>query len=119
MKKILLPLLLILFLFPIQTNALTLSAGKSEPADDCVFVVVNGDFVRTGIAKACFDMNLLRKEACEEGVINPNTGMPLKKGTLLLFIILPYWINGRRDEQRNAQFSYGIFVPVVIQISPT
>lgn len=76
-------LLLIMILTVIWLGVTGVSASTLLPADvenpssGCTLLGVKGEYI-TEIPQALKRINEIRKEACQEGVQNPNTGAPLK-----------------------------------------
>lgn len=75
--------LLIMLLAVIWLGASGVSAATIIPTDvdsassDCILLGVKGEYI-TEIPQALKRINEIRREACQEGVRNPNTGTPLK-----------------------------------------
>lgn len=57
-------------------NLPVLPTDTAVPAAGCVFLGIEGEYI-TETQKALERMNEIRKEACREGVPNPDTGRPL------------------------------------------
>ena len=53
-----------------------LPASSEEPSEGCVFLGVEGEYI-TQAEAALKRINEIRKEACDEGVKNPDTNKPL------------------------------------------
>ena len=76
-------LLLIMILTVIWLGVTGVSASTLLPTDvenpssGCTLLGVKGEYI-TEIPQALKRINEIRKEACQEGVQDPNTGAPLK-----------------------------------------
>lgn len=57
--------------------ATIMKTDVSEPQDGYAFIGIKGDYL-AGAQKALDRINEIRKEACKEGIINPETGKKLK-----------------------------------------
>ena len=61
----------------IPANAVTiLPTDSSSPRSDCEYLGIEGSYI-TQIQESIDRINAIRREACEEGVMNPATGAPL------------------------------------------
>lgn len=56
-----------------------LPTDVKTPSADCTFLGIEGKYI-TQIQEALDLINKIRKEACDEGVVNPSTGKPLTSG---------------------------------------
>ena len=71
-------LCLTLFIAAIPATAATRKADVKTPSAGNMFVYFEGTFDTSECKKALNRINAIRKEACNEGIINPSTGSPLK-----------------------------------------
>ena len=75
--------LLVMMMAVIWLGAGNISASTTIPTDvetassNCTLLGVKGEYI-TQIPQALKRINEIRKEACQEGVLNPRTGSPLK-----------------------------------------
>ncbi|MDE7230432.1 MAG: CAP domain-containing protein, partial [Oscillospiraceae bacterium] len=65
--------------FQVSAAAAVLPTDSSSPKSGCVFLGIEGKYI-TQIQEAIDLINKIRLEACNEGVIDPNTGVPLTPG---------------------------------------
>lgn len=66
-----------IFATPALASGMVLNTDVNTAREDCVFLGIEGSYYAQ--ADAALDrINEIRKEACEEGVISPSTGKPLK-----------------------------------------
>lgn len=81
MKRKRIGLLTLLFMWlcvlPVAAeNRLVFPTDTAVPSAGCIFLGIEGEYI-TETQKALNRINEIRKEACQEGVINPDTGRPL------------------------------------------
>lgn len=78
MKRLLLLLTICLFTSVITpVNAATYPADVSVPSEGNVFLSFEGTYYKESKTKILNRINAIRKEACDNGYINPNTGKKL------------------------------------------